>query len=351
MKKSNLKNKIRNFITENKSKDIDETSTSGAAGAYNTPYAFKLKKKDKDLVNERLGVAKDILTSIVKEFGASNFSQMIISLRDENIQDEIVSGLRGQYPSVLDEKNNLQEMDEDRYVIAAFEDLEQVVRNLSHTINVSEDEAIEMVIKKLEAMLDGRDDMEESLDERVVSDNESPSIKAKKYAEDFMYEYRKTLRIVDGNFGKEAGEEFKTIVKAKMAELKENLSENLNPEVTKKVNQFIKAMAKRYGYSEDDAIFAIQTVLKQRGSNVSEGEDNTVELKGQEMVDYIMKRWDWSEEKTLDFLAKKLGNVKEDLTTYHETPMKMGHLDTNDSGVKKPIYLDYGYKLVDKSKS
>ena len=31
--------------------------------------------------------------------------------------------------------------------------------------------------------------------------------------------------------------------------------------------------------------------------------------------------------------------------------MKMGHLATNDDGVKKPIYLNYGYKLVDKSKS
>jgi len=31
--------------------------------------------------------------------------------------------------------------------------------------------------------------------------------------------------------------------------------------------------------------------------------------------------------------------------------MKMGDLDTNDDGVKKPIYFNYGYKLVDKSKS
>ena len=67
---------------------------------------------------------------------------------------------------------------------------------------------------------------EESLDERVVSDNESPSIKAKKYAEDFMYEYRKMFRIVDGNFGKEAAEEFKTIVKTKMSQLQEGLNED-----------------------------------------------------------------------------------------------------------------------------
>ena len=51
MKKSELKKEIRERILEKKCKtaDIDEMSTSGGAGAYNTPYAFKLKKKDKDL--------------------------------------------------------------------------------------------------------------------------------------------------------------------------------------------------------------------------------------------------------------------------------------------------------------
>ena len=43
--------------------------------------------------------------------------------------------------------------------------------------------------------------------------------------------------------------------------------------------------------------------------------------------------------------------LDEDLSAYKETPMKMGDLDTNDDGVKKPIYFNYGYKLVDKSKS
>ena len=42
------------------------------------------------------------------------------------------------------------------------------------------------------------------------------------------------------------------------------IKENLNPEVTNKVNQFIKAMAKRYGYEEQDAVYAIMAALKQR---------------------------------------------------------------------------------------
>ncbi len=60
--------------------------------------------------------------------------------------------------------------------------------------------------------------------EGVVSDNESPSLKAKIYAEDMMRQYRKMFRIVDGNFGKEAAEEFKNIVKSKMAQLQEAYS-------------------------------------------------------------------------------------------------------------------------------
>ena len=35
--------------------DIDEVSTSGGAGAYNTPYAFKLVKKQKEIVPEGIG--------------------------------------------------------------------------------------------------------------------------------------------------------------------------------------------------------------------------------------------------------------------------------------------------------
>jgi len=54
-----------------------------------------------------------------------------------------------------------EEVEEDRFVASSMEDLEQVIRNLAHTANISEDEALEMAIKKLENMLDGRDDMNE----------------------------------------------------------------------------------------------------------------------------------------------------------------------------------------------
>ena len=56
--------------------------------------------------------------------------------------------------------------------------------------------------------------------------------------------------------------------------LKRDLSESLNPEVSRKVDGFIKAMADRYNYSEQDAVFDIMAALKQRnfdGVNEAEG--------------------------------------------------------------------------------
>ena len=64
---------------------------------------------------------------------------------------------------------------------------------------------------------------------KEVNENESPSLNAKIYAEDMMRHYRKIFRIVDGNFGKEAAEEFKNIVKSKMAQLQEGVGADLGP--------------------------------------------------------------------------------------------------------------------------
>ena len=81
------------------------------------------------------------------------------------------------------EKEGVNEVDEERFVRAAFEDLEQVIRNLAHTANISEDEALEMAIRKLEAMLDGRDDMEEGRNVDDLYDTTVHTMKrlAKKY--------------------------------------------------------------------------------------------------------------------------------------------------------------------------
>ena len=173
MKRSELKKEIRNSILENKSKDIDEMSTSGGAGAYNTPYTFKLKKKDKDL-------SEDL---------SDNQRQGIIELQ-----------------GILDQAAQLGEE----------------AKDIVHLYFPSEMRSAE--------------------------------------AYDIF------------NFGSSA-------------------------------NQYDNTLE----------------------SFINDIEQSADEYDG--------------------------GDLDEDLSAYKETPMKMGDLDTNDDGVKKPIYFNYGYKLVDKSKS
>jgi len=62
--------------------------------------------------------------------------------------------------------------------------------------------------------------------------------------------------------------DLKQLIKEEISKV--NLKENLNPEVTKSVDRFIKAMAQRYGYEEQDAIHAIQTAISQRNSGLDE---------------------------------------------------------------------------------
>lgn len=211
MKRSELKKEIRNSILENKSKDIDEMSTSGGAGAYNTPYAFKLKKKDKDLSEALNGDQQEALMDL------QNILDTAAQLGDEArqiISDVFPEELRG---------------------AEAYD-----VFNFGSSSN-SYDNTLESLISDIEQRFS--EDEGDELDETMQGTNRpwpmSDATKARKEAD-----------------------------KAERAKEKED---------------------------EDE--------------------------------------------------------LDEDLSAYKETPMKMGDLDTNDDGVKKPIYFNYGYKLVDKSKS
>lgn len=61
----------------------------------------KMNKMDK--INERLNVARDALTKVYKELGATTFSKMILNLRDENVLDELESAMGEQYRGVMQE--------------------------------------------------------------------------------------------------------------------------------------------------------------------------------------------------------------------------------------------------------
>jgi hypothetical protein len=57
------------------------------------------------------------------------------------------------------------------------------------------------------------------------------------------------------------------LTKSQLKEIirEELLNEQINPQVTKAVDRFIKSMAKRYNYSDQDAVYAIMQVLNKSG--------------------------------------------------------------------------------------
>lgn len=132
-----------------------------------------------DKVNEGRGDMDTIINLISDKAAESGFSEKeeameVMEAIGEHYEISFEYGRLGEGDhdgfESEDEKENyyldlddVNEVEEDRYVRAAFEDLEQVIRNLAHTVNISEDEALEMAIRKLEAMLDGRDDMDEGV--------------------------------------------------------------------------------------------------------------------------------------------------------------------------------------------
>ena len=64
-------------------------------------------------LNEELGVSKRILTRAAQEFGEGVFTDMILNLRDENVQDEIVDAFDDQYPGFRN--INVRNLSEARY--------------------------------------------------------------------------------------------------------------------------------------------------------------------------------------------------------------------------------------------
>ena len=138
-----------------------------------------------------------------------------------------------------------------------------------------------------------------------------------------------------------------------MRSFKESLQEALNPEVVKAVNRLIKGLAKRYDYSEQDAVYAIQAALKQREyDNVNEGYygssdiDNIASTLGYDdidsffndnpgAVDAIMQ---WAET-VPDFerMLQDAGMIEEDLD--------LGHQDDEPGMLKGDLYKIGKYSM------
>jgi hypothetical protein len=152
-----------------------------------------------------------------------------------------------------------------------------------------------------------KDKLKELIQQSLEGKNEKPL--PKPIAKDLnkmktnFSDLKKRLKLedtVDTGFSGRAdyGEEDKALGSEDELEMK-GLEEALNPEVSKKVTQFIKAMAKRYDYSEQDAVFAVIAALKQRKFD---GLDERV-AKIDEILEYVDFK-DRSRDFQLDSMAQ-----------------------------------------------
>ena len=130
------------------------------------------------------------------------------------------------------------------------------------------------------------------------------------------------------------------------------VNENLNPEVSKKVNQFIKAMAKRYGYDEQDAVFAIKQALRLRGmgkEDEAELDENKVlkeftdqTFKGSEIIDMANKNAPdmFGKQIFADLLPKGMASENaaiEALKAHDKSPLK------HRMGIYAPMFVHVQY--------
>lgn len=175
--------------------------------------------------------------------------------------------------NILQDKTKDLSVKENRFLASSMDDLEQVIRNLAHTGEMSEDEALEMAIKKLEAMLDGRDDIEERVTYDDVLDLRADKADLEDRISQLYRDMEQEAEPEGGPIADRYGDELEKL-EAKLYRVSKQINdydmnesvtnEALNPEVSKKVDQFIKAMAKRYGYEEQDAVYAIMVALRQK---------------------------------------------------------------------------------------
>jgi len=145
---------------------------------------------------------------------------------------------------------------------------------------------------------------------------------------------------------------YKVMKQINQYDMNEGLNESLNPEVTKALDRFIKAMAKRYSYSEQDAEFAIIAALKQRMmDSIKENSLTEVTEKSWDAIDVSRKaekelgnkEWNERTTKKLDML-KTLNKSNKFKKDWSEEKLQ-GWIDKNYSWEK----LSQQFKLKEGS--
>ena len=125
-------------------------------------YGIATKQAKKKVENMNLDKVRELVKDALTVKEASPFVLAADAAKDAGKKEfEFPEGSGKMHPVTIKQDIDEEEVTENRFLAASMEDLEQVIRNLAHTGEMSEDEALELAIKKLENMLDGRDDLDE----------------------------------------------------------------------------------------------------------------------------------------------------------------------------------------------
>ncbi len=215
----------------------------------------------RNLSNDQfLGFSSDDFAFFKKHLG-SHFD--ISESMDERVAkiDEILDE-RVSYDDVLDLRDDKKDL-EDR-IAQLYRDMEQEAEPEGGEVADRYGSELDKLEDKLYKVMSKINDYD--MNESVVTESKG----AKNYFDDLKFNYQKAFKFLDV----EEREEYKRLAK----------------------NFFSKLQV-------DDKVRAV---------GLEEGTDNEKEIKGQELVDYIMGNWNWSEEKTLNWLADNYGKEKKE---------------------------------------
>jgi len=223
-----------------------------------------VKKYGKDAEKVMYGIATKQAKSKVEDMNKDKIKELI---------QQTLGGGKG---PTAKQKKRMSEMEEDIKVTR----VNRVTGGMNPILRVTFSDGYELKSSEIEGFERRGEDPKDYINPKyldlaydaIYNYTSGPSMGATSHEDLYTYENKNDLKkrlkledTVDTGFSGRAdyGEEDKALGQEDELEMK-GLEEALNPEVTKAVSRFIKAMAKRYSYSEKDAVFAIMAALKQR---------------------------------------------------------------------------------------
>jgi len=237
MNKKDLQNAIREFLSKDGNSPITEANLTKAQLDKREDYLKQLKKNKKELVKRYGKDAESVM------YGrATNLAKKAVSEMDKQKLKELV-------------RNSL--MNENK------EFTEEEIQDTMDAFHMSREDAITHLQQTYEDYK--QFDMKEGKKEDMDGDGDIDS-------KDYLLKRDAAIKKAKGEM-KEANM-FST-------------GGNINPELVKKVEQFVKGVAKYYDYSVDDAFSSIMTILK--GGIAKEGVNEDIDLGHQDDEPHMIK--------------------------------------------------------------